>query len=157
MTYNKMLKEIRQFAIQFGEDFEIIWVIDTWGISYTGDMGIKRTNDLREIITIADLYGQFVYKSGDFYDKYKFTDKFRELVKLINGKPFKPIQVPKTYQDSQDKFLEEWNKIHPEISYVDYIKKEARKNYRRFGYMNALFDGPYSTYSDTYLIQNYCR
>ena len=107
MTYNKMLKEIRQLAIQFGEDFEIIWVIDTWGISYTGDMGIKRTNDLREVITIADLYGQFVYKSGDFYEKYKFTDKFRELVKLINGKYFKPIRVPKNYQDSQDKFLEE--------------------------------------------------
>ena len=156
MTYNKMLKEIRQLAIQFGEDFEIIWVIDTWGISYTGDMGIKRTNDLREVITIADLYGQFVYKSGDFYDKYKFTDKFRELVKLINGKPFKPIQVPKNYQDSQDKFLEEWNKIHPEISYAEYLKKEAEKNHRRFGYMNALFDGPYSAYSDTYLIQNYC-
>ena len=157
MTYNKMLKEIRQLAIQFGEDFEIIWVIDTWGISYTGDMGIKRTNDLREIITIADLYGQFVYKSGDFYDKYKFTDKFRELVKLINGKYFKPIQVPKNYQDSQDKFLEEWNKIHPEISYAEYLKKEAEKNHRRFGYTNALFDRPYSTYSDTYLIQNYCR
>ena len=157
MTYNKMLKEIRQLAIQFGEDFEIIWVIDTWGISYTGDMGIKRTNDLREVITIADLYGQFVYKSGDFYDKYKFTDKFRELVKLINRKPFKPIQVPKNYQDSQDKFLEEWNKIHPEISYADYIKKEAEKNHRRFGYMNTLFDEPYSTYSDTYLIQNYYR
>lgn len=156
MTYNKMLKEIRQLAIQFGEDFEIIWVIDTWGISYTGDMGIKQTNDLREIITIADLYGQFVYKSGDFYEKYKFTDKFRELVKLINGKYFKPIQVQKNYQDSQDKFLEEWNKIHPEISYGDYIKKEAEKNHRRFGYTNALFDGPYSTYSDTYLIQNYC-
>ena len=41
MTYNKMLKEIHQLAIQFGEDFEIIWVIDTWGISYTGDMSIK--------------------------------------------------------------------------------------------------------------------
>ena len=138
MTYNKMLKEIRQLAIQFGEDFEIIWVIDTWGISYTGDMGIKRTNDLREIITIADLYWQFVYKSGDFYDKYKFTDKFRELVKLINGKYFKPIQVPKNYQETQDKFLEEWNKIHPEISYAEYLKKEVEKNHGRFGYMNAL-------------------
>ena len=157
MTYNKMLKEIRQLAIQFGEDFEIIWVIDTWGISYTGDMGIKRTNDLREVITIADLYGQFVYKSGDFYEKYKFTDKFRELVKLINGKYFKPIQVPKNYQDSQDKFLEEWNKIHPEISYWDYLKKESEKKYRRFGYTNALLDGSYSTYLDTYLIRNYCR
>ena len=111
---------------------------------------------MREVITIADLYGQFVYKSGDFYEKYKFTDKFRELVKLINGKYFKPIQVPKNYQDSQDKFLEEWNKIHPEISYADYIKKEAEKNHRRFGYMNALFDGLYSTYPNTYLIQNYC-
>ena len=156
MTYNKMLKEIRQLAIQFGEDFEIIWVIDTWGISYTGDMGIKRTNDLREVITIADLYGQFVYKSGDFYEKYKFTDKFRELVKLINRKYFKPIQVPKNYQDSQDKFLEEWNKIHPEISYTDYLKKDAEKNHRRFDYMNAMLGEPYPIYS-TYLIQNNCR
>ena len=130
MTYNKMLKEIRQLAIQFGEDFEIIWLIDTWGISYTGNMGIKRTNDLRETITIADLYGQFVDKSGEFYEKYKFTDKFRDLVKLINGKYFEPIQVPKIYQDSKDKFIEEWNKIHPEISYTDYLKQEAKKNHR---------------------------
>lgn len=156
MTYNKMLKEIRQLAIQFGEDFEIIWLIDTWGISYTGDMGIKRTNDLREVLTIADLYGQFVKKSGEFYEKYKFTDKFRDLVKLINWKYFEPIQVPKIYQDSQDKFIEEWNKIHPEISYTDYLKKEAEKNHRRFDYMNAMLGEPYSIYS-TYLIQNYCR
>ena len=156
MTYNKMLKEIRQLAIQFGEDFEIIWVIDTWGISYTGDMGIKRTNDLREVLTIADLYGQFVKKSGEFYEKYKFTDTFRDLVKLINVKYFKPIQVSKIYQDSQDKFLEEWNKIHPEISYTDYLKKEAEKNYRRFDYMNAMLGEQYPMYS-TYLIQNYCR
>ena len=151
-----MLKEIRQLAIQFGEDFEIIWVIDTWGISYTGDMGIKRTNDLREVLTIADLYGQFVKKSGEFYEKYKFTDTFRDLVKLINVKYFKPIQVSKIYQDSQDKFLEEWNKIHPEISYTDYLKKEAEKNYRRFDYMNAMLGEQYPMYS-TYLIQNYCR
>ena len=156
MTYNKMLKEIRQLAIQFGEDFEIIWVIDTWGISYTGDMGIKRTNDLREVLTIADLYGQFVKKSGEFYEKYKFTDTFRDLVKLINVKYFKPIQVSKIYQDSQDKFLEEWNKIHPEISYTDYLKKEAEKNYRSFDYMNAMLGEQYPMYS-TYLIQNNCR
>ena len=150
MTYNKMLKEIRQLAIQFGEDFEIIWLIDTWGISYTGNMGIKRTNDLRETITIADLYGQFVDKSGEFYEKYKFTDKFRDLVKLINGKYFEPIQVPKIYQDSKDKFIEEWNKIHPEISYTDYLKQEAKKNHRRFDYMNAMLGEPYPVYS-TYL------
>ena len=72
MTYNKMLKEIRQLAIQFGEDFEVIWLIDTWGISYTGNMGIKRTYDLREVLTIADLYGQFVDKSGEFYEKYRY-------------------------------------------------------------------------------------
>jgi len=156
MTYNKMLKEIRQLAIQFGEDFEIIWLIDTWGISYTGDMGINRTNDLREVITIADLYGQFADKSGEFYEKYKFTDKFRDLIKLINRKYFEPIQVPKIYQDSHDKFIEEWNKIHPEISYTDYLKQDAKKNHRRFDYMNALLGEPYSVYS-TYLIQNYCR
>ena len=156
MTYNKMLKEIRQLAIQFGEDFEIIWVIDTWGISYTGNMGIKRTNDLREVITIADLYGQFVDKFGEFYEKYKFTDKFRDLIKIINGKYFEPIQVPKIYQDSHDKFIEEWNKIHPEISYTDYLKQDAKKNHRRFDYMNALLGEPYPIYS-TYLIQNYCR
>lgn len=154
MIYNKMLKEIRQLAIQFGEDFEIIWLIDTWGISYTGDMGIKRTNDLRETITIADLYGQFVDKSGDFYEKYKFTDKFRDLVKLINGKYFKPIQVPKIYQDSKDKFIDEWNKIHPEISYTDYLKQEAEKNHRRFDYMNAMLGEPHPVYS-TYFIKNY--
>ena len=154
MTYNKILKEIRQLAIQFGEDFEVIWLIDTWGISYTGNMGIKRTNDLREVITIADLYGQFVKKTGEFYEKYKFTDKFRDLVKLINGKYFEPIQVPKIYQDSKDKFIEEWNKIHPEISYFNYLKKDAEKNYRRFDYMNALLGEPYPVYS-TYFIKNY--
>lgn len=153
MTYNKMLKEIRQLAIQFGEDFEVIWVIDTWGISYTGSIGIKRTNDLRETITIADLYGQFVDKSGEFYEKYKFTDKFRDLVKLINGKYFEPIQVPKIYQDSKDKFIDEWNKIHPEISYADYLKQEAEKNHRRFDYMNAMLGEPYPVYS-TYFIKN---
>ena len=156
MTYNKMLKEIRQLAIQFGEDFEVIWLIDTWGISYTGNMGIKRTNDLREVITIADLYGQFVDKFGELYEKYKFTDKFRELVKLINGKYFEPIQVPKIYQDSHDKFIEEWNKIHPEISYTDYLKQDAKKNHRRFDYMNAMLGEPYPVYS-TYLIQNFYR
>lgn len=154
MTYNKMLKEIRQLAIQFGEDFEVIWLIDTWGISYTGDMGIKRTNDLREIITIADLYAQFVDKAGEFYEKYKFTDKFRDLIKLINGKYFEPIQVPKIYQDSHNKFIEEWNKIHPEISYTDYLKKEAEMNHRRFDYMNAMLGEPYPVYS-TYFIKNY--
>lgn len=153
MTYNKMLKEIRQLAIQFGEDFEIIWLIDTWGISYTGNMGIKRTYDLREVLTIADLYGQFVDKSGEFYEKYKFTDKFRDLVKLINGKYFEPIQVPKIYQDSKDKFIEEWNKIHPEISYTDYLKQEAEKNHRRFDYMNAMLGEPHPVYS-TYFIKN---
>lgn len=147
MTYNKMLKEIRQLAIQFGEDFEVIWLIDTWGISYTGDMGIKRTNDLREVITIADLYGQFVDKTGEFYEKYKFTDKFRDLVKLINEKYFKPIQVSKIYQDSQDRFIEEWNKIHPEISYTDYLKQDAEKNHRRVDYMNAMLrNSAYSIY-----------
>lgn len=156
MTYNKMLKEIRQLAIQFGEDFEVIWLIDTWGISYTGDIGIKRTNNLREVITIADLYEQFVKKSGEFYEKYKFTNKFRDLVKLINGKYFEPIQVSKIYQDSQDKFIEEWNKIHPEISYTDYLKKDAEKNHRRFDYMNAMLGEPYPVYS-TYFIKNYCR
>jgi len=153
MTYNKMLKEIRQLAIQFGEDFEIIWLIDTWGISYTGNMGIQRTYDLREVLTIADLYGQFADKSGEFYEKYKFTDKFRDLVKLISGKYFEPIQVPKIYQDSQDKFIEEWSKIHPEISYTDYLKKEVKKNHRRFDYMNAMLGEPYPIY----LIQNYCK
>lgn len=147
MTYNKMLKEIRQLAIQFGEDFEVIWLIDMWGISYTGDMGIKRTNDLREVITIADLYGQFVDKFGEFYEKYKFTDKFRDLVKLINGKYFEPIQVLKIYQDSHDKFIEEWNKIHPETSYTDYLKQDAKKNHRRFDYMNAMLGEPYPVYS----------
>lgn len=156
MTYNKMLKEIRQLAIQFGEDFEIIWLIDTWGISYIGDMGIKRTNDLRETITIADLYGQFVNKSGEFYEKYKFADNFRELTKMIQGKYFEPIQVPKIYQDSHDKFIEEWNKIHPEISYGDYLKQDAKKKHKRFDYMNAMLGEQYPIYS-TYPIQNYCR
>ena len=151
-----MLKEIRQLAIQFGENFEVIWLIDTWGISYVGNMGIKRTNDLREVLTIADLYGQFVDKTGEFYEKYKFTDKFRDLVKLINGKYFEPIQVSKIYQDSKDKFIEEWNKIHPEMSYTDYFKQDAEKNHRRFDYMNAMLGEPYPIYS-TYLIQNYCR
>lgn len=154
MTYNKMLKEIRQLAIQFGENFEIIWLIDTWGISYTGDMGIKRTNDLRETITIADLYGQFSDKSGEFYEKYKFTDNFRELIKMIQDKYFEPIQVAKIYQDSKDKFIEEWNKIHPEISYTDYLKKEAKKNHRRLDYMTAMLGEPYPVYS-TYFIKNY--
>lgn len=154
MTYNKMLKEIHQLAIQFSEAFEVIWVIDTWGISYTGNMGIERTYDLREVLTIADLYEQFVKKSGEFYEKYKFTDKFRELIKMVQGEYFEPIQVPKIYQDSQDKFLEEWNKIHPEISYTDYLKKEAKKNHRRFDYMNAMLGEPYPIYS-TYFIKNY--
>jgi len=112
---------------------------------------------LREVLTIADLYGQFVDKSGEFYEKYKFTDKFRDLVKLINGKYFEPIQVPKIYQDSQDKFIEEWNKIHPEISYADYLKKEAEKNHRRFDYMTAMLGEPYPIYSTSYLIQNHWK
>ena len=75
---------------------------------------------------------------------------------MIQDKYFEPIQVPKIYQDSQDKFIEEWNKIHPKISYADYLKQEAEKNHRRFDYMNAMLGEPYSVYP-TYLIQNYCK
>ena len=48
---------------------------------------------------------------------------------------------------------EEWNKIHPEISYTDYLKQEAEKNHRRFDYMNAMLGEPHPVYS-TYFIKN---
>lgn len=144
MTYNKQLKELKKLIDKLGQDFKLCEFMDTWKFKYDGPMGLKRTEEVRETVLLGDVYNQFIEKSGIFYELYKSTMHFRYFVNEITGEFFKPFKKRNlTYKDSYDKFHEEWNKIHPEISYEQYEKQEDEKESRRLSKLMAIYEDPY--------------
>lgn len=142
MTYNKMLRELEALIEKFGKDFEVFKYIDTWTFVYEGDMGIRRTDTFRDIITLGDVYEQFLLKTG-IYDIFKITSEFRKFIKIISKPNFEPFSDYKFYQDSYDKFHEEWNKLHPEKTYEEYEKEIRRKNENFLNQFSSLYLEPY--------------
>ena len=57
------------------------------------------------------------------YDIFKITSEFRKFIKIISKPNFEPFSDYKFYQDSYDKFHEEWKKLHPEKTYEEYEKE----------------------------------
>lgn len=144
MTYNKQIRELEALIEKLGKDFKLCEFMDTWKIKYDGPMGIKRTEEVREVITLETVYNQFVNKSGIFYEFHKSTESFRDFVKVITGRYFKPEKNRKLiYEDSFNKFHEEWNRIHPEISYEKYEKQEDEKEARRLSQLMAIYQDPF--------------
>lgn len=150
MTYNKQIKDLNALIEKLGKDFVVRNYLDTWAFEHTGDMGIERKNVIRESITLGDIYEQFVNKSGIFYDAYKITAQFRDFVQSMSKPYFEPKNSYVYYKDSHDKFIEEWNKLHPEISYEEYEKKERQKDSLRWARTMDLFKPYYDAYDNLF-------
>lgn len=143
MTYTKQIKELEALIEKLGSDFRIFEIMDTWKIKYDGPMGMKRSEEVREVVTLQIVYDQFVNKSGVFYEAYKITASFRAFVHNITQRYYEPLRRNFVYEDSYNKFHDEWNKIHPEISYEKYEKKEDEKEARRLSELIAIYEEPY--------------
>ena len=153
MTYTKQIKELEALIEKLGSDFRIFEIMDTWKIKYDGPMGMKRSEEVREVVTLQTVYDQFINKSGIFYEAYKITASFRSFVHNITQRYYEPIRRNFIYEDSYNKFHEEWNKIHPEISYEKYEKQEDEKEARRLSELMAIYQDPFQ---DTYFkIRNF--
>ena len=142
MTYSKQIKELGTLVEKLGTDFRVYEFIDTWKIKYDGPMGMKRVEEVRDIVTLDDIYNQFVNKQGEFYDLLKITETFRSFNKTITSVCFEPIQKLHLYDDSYDEFHKNWNKIHPEISYEKYEQQENAKE-GRLSELMAIYQEPY--------------
>lgn len=143
MTYSKQLKELQALIEKLGKDFRICEFMDTWKIKYDGSMGMKRTEEVRGVITLEIIYEQFLNKSGIFYEAYKITDAFRAFVHDISVNYYVPRRRDIIYEDSYNKFHKEWNKLHPDISYEKYEKVEDEKEGRRLSELMAIYTEPY--------------
>ena len=137
MTYTKQIKELEALIEKLGSDFRIFEIMDTWKIKYDGPMGMKRSEEVREVVTLQVVYDQFVNKTGVFYEAFKVTASFRAFVKNITQHYYVPRRRDIVYEDSYNKFHEEWNKIHPEITYEKYERQEDEREGRRIDQLMA--------------------
>ena len=126
MTYSKQITILKELIEKLGKDFVIFNILDTWSFEYKGEMGIERVETVRETITLGDVYEQFLNKTG-IYVFLKVTEDFRNLMSNITKSKFNPYTKKAFYQDSYDRFMEEWAKLHPDKSYEDWENEQRRK------------------------------
>ncbi|WQJ53808.1 MAG: hypothetical protein [Wendovervirus sonii] len=114
MTISKMINILSSY-----EDCPLFEVKDSAKYDFETD---TYPCQVREIILLSDVIEQFKNNEGDFFDKYKVSSDFKELLKLIES--HKTMEIFKLYEDSQQEKLDKWDTYHPDETYEEYTKRK---------------------------------
>lgn len=123
MTITKMIKILSEF-----EDRPVFQIQDADKYDFDND---KWLLPVREVVKISDILIEFRNKSGEFFETYRFTTSFHELVEIIkSGKEDNVIK--RHYEDSAEEFQNQWRRLHPDgETYEAYVKRKFEERQKK--------------------------
>jgi len=131
------------------EDKAVYEIVDTAKFDFENDVWAK---PVREVILLSDIIEEFKNKSGKVFDYFHYTDRFKELLELINKN--KSERLYYDYEDSWNEFIEKWPKYHPNETYEEYEKRINKDELKRYEKCYSAFGDPYFNYLP-YTLTNY--